>query len=77
MDSRVKRKAFGPKRDERRVEKITRSEAPHLNSSTNIIREIKSRRRRWVGYIACKRERKGAYRFLLGNSKGKENIWKT
>lgn len=27
MDSRVKRKASGPKRDERRVEKITRSEA--------------------------------------------------
>jgi hypothetical protein len=47
-----------------------------LHSATNIIREIISRRTRWVGHVASKGERRGAYRVLLGNPKGKEIIWK-
>ena len=31
---------------------------------------IKSRRLRWVGHVACKRERKGVYRVLMGEPEG-------
>jgi hypothetical protein len=38
-------------------------------SSTSIVRVIKSRRMRWVGHVACIRERRGVYRALGGNLK--------
>jgi hypothetical protein len=37
-----------------------------LYSSPNIIRVIKSRRRRWAGRVACMGERRGTYRALVG-----------
>jgi len=36
-------------------------------SSPNIIQEVKSRRMRWVGRVACMGKRQGAYRLLVGN----------
>jgi hypothetical protein len=37
-----------------------------LYSSSNIIRVIKSRRMRWTGYLARMRDRRCAYRVLVG-----------
>ena len=42
----------------------------HLYSSSSIIRVIKSRRMRWVGYAERMEERIDAYRFLLGKTEG-------
>jgi hypothetical protein len=45
---------FGPKRDEVTGEwrKLHSEELHNLYSSSNIIRQIKSRRMRWVGHVA-------------------------
>ena len=32
---------------------------------------MKSRRMTWVGHVACMRERKGAYKVLMGKHEGK------
>jgi hypothetical protein len=44
------------------------------NSSPNIIRVIKSRRLRWAGHVARKRERRGAYRALVGKPEGRRPL---
>jgi hypothetical protein len=56
FENRVLRRIFEPKRDEYH----------HLYSSPNIIRQIKSRRMRWVGYVARVREDRKAYKVLVG-----------
>jgi len=43
----------------------------------NIIRVIKSRKVRWAGHVALKRERRGGYRFLVGKSKAKRPLGKS
>jgi hypothetical protein len=43
-----------------------------LYSSPNIIRMIKSRRMRWAGHMAHMREKRNAYRFLVGNQKERD-----
>jgi hypothetical protein len=45
-----------------------------INSSPNIIRVIKTRRLRWVGHVARMRERRGAYRALVGNLRGGDHL---
>jgi len=40
----------------------------------NIIPVIKSRRISRAGHVACKGERRGAYRVLVGKSEGKEHF---
>jgi hypothetical protein len=45
-----------------------------LNSSPSIIRIIKSRRMRWAGHIARMREKRNAYRLLVGKSEGKRPL---
>jgi len=40
----------------------------------NIVRVIKSRRMRWVGHVARMGEKSGAYRVLVGKSKGKRTL---
>jgi hypothetical protein len=55
FENRVLRRIFGPKRDEVTGEwrKLHNKELHILYSSPNIIRQIKSRRMRWAGHVAC------------------------
>jgi hypothetical protein len=41
------------------------------NSSPNIIRQIKSRRMRWVGHVARMGEERKVYKVLVGKPEGK------
>jgi len=72
----VLRKIFGPKRDEVAGEgrKLQNEELNDLYCSTNIVRVIKSRRMRWVGYVARMGERRGVYRVLVGKPEGKRPL---
>jgi hypothetical protein len=53
--NKVLRRIFGPKRDEVTGEwrKLHNEEIHILYSSPNIIRQIKFRRIRWAGHVAC------------------------
>jgi len=44
-------------------------ELHNLYSSPNIVKAIKSRRMRWVGYIACMRDMRNVYKILVANLK--------
>jgi hypothetical protein len=61
---------FGPKRDEvtREWRRLHNKELYALYSSPNIIQVIKSRRLRWAGHVERVRERRVAYRALVGKS---------
>jgi hypothetical protein len=76
FENKVLRKIFGPKRDELTGEwrRLHNKELYALYSSTNIIRVIKSRRLRWAGHVACMRERRGAYRALMGKPEGRRPL---
>jgi hypothetical protein len=58
FENMVLRRIFGPKRDDVMGEwkKLHNTEFYNLYSSTNIIRQIKSRRITWVGHVARMRE---------------------
>jgi hypothetical protein len=45
-----------------------------LYSSLNIIRQIKSRRMRWVGHVACMGEERKLYGALVGKPEGKRRL---
>jgi hypothetical protein len=45
-----------------------------LYSSPNIIRQIKSRRMRWVGLVACMGEERKVYKVLVGKPEGKRPL---
>jgi hypothetical protein len=45
-----------------------------LYSSSNIIRQIKSRRMRWAGHVARMGEERNVYRVLMGKPEGKRQI---
>ena len=68
FENRVLRKIFVPKRDKVTGEwrKLYNEELNNLYSSPNIVRMIKSRRMRWVGYVAHMGEGRGVYRVLVG-----------
>jgi hypothetical protein len=55
FENRVLRRIFGPKRDEIAGEwrRLHNGEIRNLYSSPDIIRQIKSRRMRWVQHVAC------------------------
>jgi hypothetical protein len=54
------------------------AEALHnLYSLPNIIRIIRSRRMRWAGHVACKGERRNAYRVLVGKLEEKRQVGKS
>jgi hypothetical protein len=42
--------------------------------SGDIIRQIKSRRMRWAGHVACMGERRNVYRVLVGKHEGKRPL---
>jgi hypothetical protein len=58
FENRVLRRIFGPKRYEVTGErrKLHNGELHNLYSSPDIIRQIKSRRTRWAGHVACMEE---------------------
>jgi hypothetical protein len=45
-----------------------------LYFSSNVIRLIKSRRMRWAGHLAQMREKRNAYRLLVGKPEGKRPL---
>jgi hypothetical protein len=72
--NRVLRRIFGPKRDEVTGEwrKLHSGELHNLYSPPNIIRQIKSRRMRWVGHVARMGEGRNVYRVLVGKPEGRK-----
>jgi hypothetical protein len=62
-----------PKRDEviGELKKLHSGELHNLYSSTDIIRQIKSRRMRWAGHVARMGEGINVYRVLVGKPEGK------
>jgi hypothetical protein len=74
FENRVLR-IFGPKREEDGSwKKLHNDELHSLYSSPNIVREIKSRRMRWVGQVARMGEGRGVYRVLVGSPEGKRPL---
>jgi len=73
LENGVLRRIFGSKRDEVTGEwsKLHNEELNDLYFSPNIVRVIKSRRRKWEGYVARLGERRGVYRVLVGKPERK------
>jgi hypothetical protein len=76
LENRVFMSIFGRKRDEVIGEwrKLRNEELNDLYSSPSIVQVIKSRRKRWVGYVAHMGERRGVYRILVGKPVGKSSL---
>jgi hypothetical protein len=72
----VLRRICGSKRDDVMEvwRKLHSGELHNLYSSPDIIRQIRSRRMRWVGHVACMGEGRNMYRFLVGKPEGKRPI---
>jgi hypothetical protein len=56
------------------VRKLHNEELHNLYSSPSIIRIIKSRRMRWVGYVTRMEAKRSAYRMLVGKQEGKRPL---
>jgi hypothetical protein len=76
FENRVLRRIFGLTRDEVTWEwrKIHNEELNNLYSSPNIVRVIKSRRRRWAGNVARMGKGIGVYRDLVGKPEGRRPL---
>jgi hypothetical protein len=76
FENRVLRRIFGPKRDEVTGEwrKLHSEELHILYSSSDIIRQVKSRRMRWAGHVARMREERKVYKVLVGKPEGKRPL---
>ncbi|KAJ4433310.1 hypothetical protein ANN_15569 [Periplaneta americana] len=74
--STIPRKIFEAKRDEVIGEwrNLHNAELHALYSSPNLMRNIKSRRLRWAGHVACIGESRNAYRVLIGRPEGKRPL---
>jgi hypothetical protein len=75
LENRVLRRIFGPKREEDGSwRKLHNNELHSLWSSLNIVRVIKSRRKRWAVHVARMEEGRGVYRVLFGRPEGKRPL---
>ena len=76
FENRLLRMMFWPKRDEVTGDwrKLHNEELNDLYCSSNIIREIKSRRIGWTRHVARMGKRRGAYRILVGKPEGKRPL---
>jgi hypothetical protein len=76
FENRVLRRIFEPKRDEVTGgwRKLRNEELHNLYSSSSIIRMMTLRRVRWAGHVARMREKRNAYKILVGKSKGKRPL---
>jgi hypothetical protein len=74
--NKVLRRIFGPKRNEVTGgwRKLHSEELHDLYSSPSIIRIIKSWRMRLAGHVARMREKRNAYRLLVGKPEGKRPL---
>jgi hypothetical protein len=76
FENRVRRRIFGPKRDEVTGgwRKLHNEELHGLYSSPSIIRVIKARKMSWAGYVARIWEVRGAYNILVGRPEGRRPL---
>jgi hypothetical protein len=76
FENRVLRRIFGPKRDDGTGEwrRLHNGQLHNFYSSPDIIRQIKSRRMRWAGNVACMGEGRNVYRVLMGKPEGKNHL---
>jgi hypothetical protein len=76
FENRVLRRIYGPMRDEVTGEwrKFHTEELHNLYSSPDIIRQIKSRKMKWEGHVACMGEGRKVYRVLAGKPEGKDHL---
>jgi hypothetical protein len=71
----VLRRISGPKTEEDGLwRKLHNDELHSLYPLLNIVRVIKSKMMRWVGYVACMGEGRGVYRVLDGRPKGERPL---
>jgi hypothetical protein len=79
FENRVLRRIFGPRRDEVTGEwsKLHNEELHNLYSSPDIIRQVKSRRMRWVGHVARHGRGEKSVQGFGGKARRKETTWKT
>jgi hypothetical protein len=56
------------------IRKLLNEELHDLCSSPSIIRIIKARRMRWAGHVARMREKRNAYRLLVGKTEGRRPL---
>jgi len=71
-ENRVLRRIFGSKRD--KVTGEWRKLLNDLYSSSNIVCEIKLRRKGWAGHVARLGESRSVYRVLVGKPEGKRPL---
>jgi hypothetical protein len=73
FENRVLRRIFGPKRDEvtGHWRKLNNGELHNVYSSSDISRQIKSRRMRWAGHVSRMGEGRDVYRVLVGKPEAK------
>jgi hypothetical protein len=76
FENRVLRRIFGLKRDEVTGEwrKLRNEELRDMYPSPSIYTIIKPRRMRWVRHVDRMREKRNAYRLLVGKPEGKRPL---
>jgi hypothetical protein len=75
FENRVLRRMFGHKRDEVTGEwrKLHNEELHNLYSSSNIIRQMKSRLMRWAGHVACMVDSRKVFKVLVESPKERDD----